>query len=143
VLQHSALDRETGEQAKQCLLLCENKLSSEQLATATRKGATADLESVVTELQVDLAQPLPSSTGPDQPVATVPAANDQLVEPLTPREMEVLRLIAKGLTNQQIADQLIIAIGTVKSYTAEIYGKLQVNNRTQAVTRAQDINLLD
>jgi LuxR family maltose regulon positive regulatory protein len=64
------------------------------------------------------------------------------VEPLSDRELEVLRLVAAGLTNAQIADRLFIAVSTVKSHTNSIYGKLGVQNRTQAVARAQELSLL-
>jgi LuxR family maltose regulon positive regulatory protein len=65
-----------------------------------------------------------------------------LVEPLTGRELEVLALMADGLTNRQIADRLFIARGTVKAHAASIYGKLGVHNRTHAVTRAQELEIL-
>ena len=65
-----------------------------------------------------------------------------LVEPLTAREIELLRLVAAGLSNQEIAEKLVIAIGTVKAHTASIYGKLEVRSRTQAVARARDLGLL-
>jgi LuxR family maltose regulon positive regulatory protein len=70
------------------------------------------------------------------------ASTTQLVEPLSEREIEVLRLIASGLSNQEIADALVIALGTVKAHSSSIYGKLGVRNRAQAVTRAQELNLL-
>jgi LuxR family maltose regulon positive regulatory protein len=73
-----------------------------------------------------------------QPVATV----DQLVEQLTPREMEVLLLIAAGDSNQEIAEKLVITVRTVKKHTSNIYGKLYVNNRIQAVARARELDLL-
>jgi LuxR family maltose regulon positive regulatory protein len=50
-----------------------------------------------------------------------------MVDPLTERELEVLQLIADGLTNQEIADELVVALGTVKAHTASIYGKLEVH----------------
>jgi LuxR family maltose regulon positive regulatory protein len=65
-----------------------------------------------------------------------------LVEPLSERELEVLRLIAAGLSNQQIAEQLVIAVSTVKSHINHIYGKLEVKSRTQAVARGQALGLL-
>lgn len=65
-----------------------------------------------------------------------------LVEPLTDRELEVLQLLCDGCTNQQIADELVIAVSTVKKHAGNIYGKLDVNNRTQAVLRAQELDLL-
>jgi LuxR family maltose regulon positive regulatory protein len=64
------------------------------------------------------------------------------VEQLTAREQEILQLIATGLTNQQIADELILSAGTVKWYTAQIYGKLSVSSRTQALARARELALL-
>jgi len=65
-----------------------------------------------------------------------------LIEPLTPREVEVLRLIAAGLMNQEIANQLFISVATVKRHITNIYSKLGVSHRTQALTRAQELSLL-
>jgi predicted ATPase/DNA-binding CsgD family transcriptional regulator len=61
---------------------------------------------------------------------------------LTAREREILRLIAAGMTNPQIATQLVIGASTVKTHTLKIYRKLEVNNRTQAIVRAQEVGLL-
>jgi LuxR family maltose regulon positive regulatory protein len=69
-------------------------------------------------------------------------ARTDLVESLTPRELEVLQLIAMGRTNPEIARQLIVAPGTVKAHTASIYRKLDVANRTEAVARARQLGLL-
>jgi len=65
-----------------------------------------------------------------------------LVEPLTPRELEVLRLIAAGDSNQTIADKLVITVRAVKKHTGNIYGKLNVSSRTQAIARARQLALL-
>lgn len=65
-----------------------------------------------------------------------------LVEPLSERERQVLRLVAAGLSNREIADELVVAVSTVKSHTNHIYGKLGVKSRTQAVARAQELGLL-
>jgi LuxR family maltose regulon positive regulatory protein len=78
----------------------------------------------------------------DAEAEIVPAAMASLVEPLTEREVEVLRLIVAGLTNAEIADELYIAISTVKSHVNHIYGKLAVEHRTQAVIKAQELVLL-
>ncbi len=59
------------------------------------------------------------------------------------RELEILRLIADGLSNQEIADKCFLAFSTVKWYIREIYSKLQVGSRTQAVARAREMKLLD
>jgi LuxR family maltose regulon positive regulatory protein len=65
-----------------------------------------------------------------------------LVEQLTPREMEVLELLAVGDSNQTIADKLVITVRTVKKHTSNIYGKLGANSRTQAVAWARELGLL-
>jgi len=65
-----------------------------------------------------------------------------LVEQLTSREVEVLGLLAIGASNQDIADMLVITVRTVKKHTGNIYGKLNVNSRIQAVTRARELGLL-
>ncbi|MGD9099891.1 MAG: LuxR C-terminal-related transcriptional regulator, partial [Anaerolineae bacterium] len=65
-----------------------------------------------------------------------------LVEPLTRRELEVLRLIGEGLSNQEIAARLFVTLSTVKKHSSNVYGKLGVRSRTQAVARAQELGLL-
>jgi LuxR family maltose regulon positive regulatory protein len=65
-----------------------------------------------------------------------------LAEPLSDREREVLALIAKGLSNRDIAERLYISLSTVKSHTASIYGKLGVHSRTEAVARANAWGIL-
>jgi ATP/maltotriose-dependent transcriptional regulator MalT len=65
-----------------------------------------------------------------------------LVEPLSPRELDVLHFMAIGNTNQEIARQLVIAPGTVKAHTASIYRKLDVANRMEAVARARQLGIL-
>jgi LuxR family maltose regulon positive regulatory protein len=65
-----------------------------------------------------------------------------LVEPLSEREIEVLRLIAEGWKYQEIAERLVVSINTVRHHTRHVYGKLNVNNRTQAIGRAKELNLL-
>lgn len=69
-------------------------------------------------------------------------ANQNLPEPLSQRELEVLRLIALGKTNPEIAQALVVARGTVKAHAASIYRKLNVTNRTEAVARAQQSGIL-
>ena len=65
-----------------------------------------------------------------------------LIEPLSPRELEVLQLISQGLSNQEIADRLFLALSTVKGYTRTLFDKLQVQRRTEAVARARELGLL-
>lgn len=66
----------------------------------------------------------------------------ELVEPLSEREIEVLQLIAEGLTNREIAKNLYLSLNTVKVHTRNIYGKLGVNNRTQALAKGRSLGLL-
>jgi LuxR family maltose regulon positive regulatory protein len=77
----------------------------------------------------------------DKEIGSNPASLQPLIEPLTGRELEVLRLLAEGLSNQEIADQLIVALGTIKTHTASLYRKLDVTSRTQAVRRAKELGL--
>jgi len=65
-----------------------------------------------------------------------------LVEPLSERELEVLRLIASGCSNAEICARLVIALGTVKRHINNIYGKLGAQNRTQAINKARQEGLL-
>jgi ATP/maltotriose-dependent transcriptional regulator MalT len=85
----------------------------------------------------DLDAPAVSAEEPTSVTLTAP-----LDEPLSRRELEVLHLIAYGLSNQQIAAQLAITEGTVKRHTSNIYGKLGVRSRTQALARSRLLNLL-
>ena len=67
---------------------------------------------------------------------------DTLIEPLSQRELDVLRLIAKGLSNREISERLFLALSTVKGHTRIIFDKLQVQRRTEAVARARELGLL-
>jgi LuxR family maltose regulon positive regulatory protein len=72
----------------------------------------------------------------------VAAAPQPLVEPLSERELEVLRLIAAGYSNQEIAQELVVAVSTVKKHISNTFGKLAVGKRTQAVAKARELGLL-
>ncbi|MFN8495372.1 MAG: LuxR C-terminal-related transcriptional regulator [Caldilineaceae bacterium] len=71
-----------------------------------------------------------------------PAGVEPLLEPLSERELAVLRLMAAGLKNQTIADELVVVLGTVKAHINHIYQKLGVENRVQAIERARALHLL-
>ncbi|MCU0487601.1 MAG: LuxR C-terminal-related transcriptional regulator [Anaerolineales bacterium] len=77
----------------------------------------------------------------EQPSAPV-AGSTSLIEPLSPRELEVLGLIALGLSNQEICKRLFLALDTVKGHNRRIFEKLQVKRRTEAVVRARELGLI-
>ena len=76
------------------------------------------------------------------PPTPQPETQSHLIEPLSDRELEILRLLADGLTNQEIAQRLVLALGTIKTHNYNIFSKLGVKNRGQAVRRARELNLL-
>jgi LuxR family maltose regulon positive regulatory protein len=88
------------------------------------------------EKEIDRALVALASRSPSLPVSQA------LVEPLSARELEVLRLIASGKSNAEVARALVIAISTVKTHTNSIFSKLQVTSRTQAIARAREMQLL-
>ena len=67
---------------------------------------------------------------------------ESVVEPLSQRELEVLRLVGQGLSNRQISERLFLALSTVKGHNRIIFSKLMVQNRTGAVARARELGLL-
>jgi LuxR family transcriptional regulator, maltose regulon positive regulatory protein len=79
---------------------------------------------------------------PDDSLRLTAPASQPLVEPLTDRELEVLQLIAQGLSNREISERLFLALITVKGHNRNIFRKLQVRRRTEAVARARELGLL-
>jgi LuxR family maltose regulon positive regulatory protein len=73
---------------------------------------------------------------------TQTGTSEELIEPLSQRELDVLQLLAQGSSNKEVARQLFISVPTVKWHTSNIYGKLGVRNRTQAVAKARALGLL-
>jgi LuxR family maltose regulon positive regulatory protein len=103
-------------------------MSDADFRAACERGTTLDFNAVVAGL---LNEPAPR-----------PPASQGLVEPLSGRELEVLRLIAEGLSNAEIAQKLYLSIATVKVHVRNIFGKLEVGSRTQAVAQAQKLHLM-
>ncbi len=133
IASHPASSSEIREQARQALP-----------AQRETPHSADDLPGLVAQVQSWLSTPLAAGSTPPEPVAVAesPAHPSPLVEPLTEREVEVLQLMAEGLTNPEIAERLIIATGTVKYYTGRIYGKLGVRNRVEAVAQGRELKLL-
>jgi LuxR family maltose regulon positive regulatory protein len=73
---------------------------------------------------------------------TIKNLKSEMVEPLSERELEVLRLVAQGLSNREISERLFLAVNTVKGHNQKIFDKLQVQSRTEAVARARELGLL-
>jgi DNA-binding NarL/FixJ family response regulator len=144
VLNHPGSEEDVREQAQRLLDQQRREMDQDLFASASDQGRNQRLEAVVDAALQDLAsmeRQGVSLRGREE--SALPVASQPLVEPLTPRELEVLHLIAGGRTNKQIAGELILSVGTVKYYTSHIYGKLGVASRTQAVARARELGMLD
>ena len=118
------------------VFLDEGKPMQKLLAALSRTVAGSERDDITRLLE---AFPVGQKPGAGPLVAS---KADPLVEPLTARELEVLQLIATGDSNQTIAEKLVITVSAVKKHTGNIFGKLNVNSRTQAVARARSIELL-
>jgi len=108
-----------------------HQLGQDVYEAAWERGCAQNLEEVIETLLGEREVPV------------LRAADHQaLLEPLSEREREVLALLAEGLSNREIAEQLVLSVGTVKVHTRNIYSKLNVNSRTQAIVEAARLNLL-
>jgi predicted ATPase/DNA-binding CsgD family transcriptional regulator len=133
VLHHPSSWKLTKDAAERLLLGPKEILAPHLFSTAITRASASPLEEVVEALlRGERYVPAPEPN----------LENASLIEPLSERELEVLRLMAAGLSNQEIARQLTVALSTVKVHAGNIYGKLNVNSRTQAVARARELNLL-
>ena len=116
------------------------------LTEAARQGSmpdyTAKLLAIYHEDERGHQEKSTSPSPRPLPEPEVPPAQVMLIEPLSQRELEVLRLVAQGLSNREIGEQLFLALSTVKGYNRPIFGKLQVQRRTEAVARARQLGLL-
>jgi LuxR family transcriptional regulator, maltose regulon positive regulatory protein len=98
--------------------------------------------SVLERLSGDLCDAVTGRTGSQRLLEWVERADLFLVEPLSEREREVLRLLAAGKPNQEIAQELVVSLHTVKKHATHVLGKLGATNRTEATARARELGLL-
>ena len=111
-------------------------------ARGEETAAAPGLEATVDDLLVELDALAAPAEGVEMEEGGGPDAQS-LPEPLSERELEVLQLIAAGLKNREIAEELYIALSTVKSHIKNIYGKMGVSNRVQATSRARELHLIE
>jgi len=119
-------------------------VSSEEMAGAVRKVAAGEalIQSRLTRKVLAEFSRLASSP-PGRRPSSRPATDAQsLPAPLTERELEVLQALARGLSNREIAGQLVITEGTVKNHVSNLIDKLGVRDRTQAVLKGQELGLI-
>lgn len=128
IAHHEASNRYSRTRAKHLLAGLEASLVQTEFAEAAARGQALNLEAAAA-----LVEPF---------AIAQPGMNQPLIDPLSQRELEVLALIAAGLTNQEIADQLYIGISTVKKHVNRIYSKLDVTHRAQAVAAARTMKIL-
>ncbi len=133
--------------AGRAYLLKERVSDPEQLVGAIREvargGSVIDpkvVETLVAALGAVTPEAEPAATA-EQRAAT--SAKGGLAEPLTERELEVLRLVADGDSNQDIARKLVVSLATVKTHINHIFGKLDAESRVQVVARARTLGLLE
>jgi DNA-binding NarL/FixJ family response regulator len=100
-----------------------------------KANGVQELDSVVALVRELLKRPLTDA-------APLEITQQGLFEPLSERELEILGLLADGLTNEEIAQRLTLVVGTVKAHNHHIFGKLGVKNRVQAITRARELGLV-
>jgi LuxR family maltose regulon positive regulatory protein len=97
---------------------------------------------IAPEFTKQLLVAFPLAESEDTTLSKTKTPKSELVEPLSEREIEVLQLIAEGLTNQEVASRLYLAVSTVKVHTRNIYGKLGAHHRADAVARARALGIL-
>jgi DNA-binding CsgD family transcriptional regulator len=142
ILRHPASDRETGDRARSLLDRCAAALAPSVYVAATQGRQTIDLAAISAALQAAVGGARMERAAGQEPVPVSLLPSTALAEPLTERELAVLRLIADGCSNREISDRLIISLGTTKWYVSQIFGKLGVHSRTQVILRARAISIL-
>jgi predicted ATPase/DNA-binding CsgD family transcriptional regulator len=144
LLDHPSSNQSTLHRLEELLSRCRSLLSPTEFEAALERGKQTLLEDTAKGL---VQQDVPVLT---ENKVTHSTANNEavlkpaqtLIEPLSERELEIMRFLANGLSNQEIADKLVLTIGTIKTHNNHIFSKMGVKNRTQAVLYARQLNLI-
>lgn len=142
-VQHPHAEPETIEHARLHLKRIEGQVKPEAHQQAVERGTALTLDDAIHENQSVIAHARMQPPGKLQKAGAQRTQNQNLIEPLSEREMEVLTLLVDGMTNREIADHLIVAEGTIKTHNHNIFSKLGVRNRLRAVMRARELGLVD
>jgi ATP/maltotriose-dependent transcriptional regulator MalT len=120
-----------------------SELPPAAFTAAVQRGEASNLETMVLALRMHLAA-LDQETNTSVRDASdySPAENQPLIEPLSERELEILQLLADGLNSREVAQRLVLSVGTIRWYLKQIYGKLNAHSRSQAIARARQLKLL-
>lgn len=126
VTNHTASSADAHARAAQVMNQLETQLFADDLTTQLLFRSQEDLTDLASHYMIRLT----------------PLATGTFINPLSKREVEVVRLVATGMTNKEIADQLVLSVGTIKRHVYNISAKLDARNRTHAVERARELSLL-
>ena len=113
-----------------------------RLAQLLAQIAKLQVESRIKSYAQRLLAQMTPGQAPTEDVQPGTRTLQPLIEPLSERELRVLQLVASGMSNRETAQELYVTVGTIKKHLNNIFGKLGVNSRTQAVARARELNLL-
>ena len=141
VVQEHVASREQGDFIR--IFIDEGMPMAELLSEAAAQGIMPDYtQKLLAVFEAEKPKSEDKSYLPALPAAAPPLSTPLLIEPLSQRELEVLQLMAKGLSNHEISQRLFLALNTVKGHNQKIFGKLEVQRRTEAVARARELGLL-
>ena len=135
-------DPETHQYVRPRLEAYQADMKPEVYARAVQAGESTDLDTLIQGLWAEFSRQTEPAAQGAAPQARPSSGSLSLVEELSARELEVLASVAAGLSNQEIARKLVVTVGTVKKHVHNIFGKLQVSSRTQAVARARELGIL-
>jgi ATP/maltotriose-dependent transcriptional regulator MalT len=110
-------------------------VTPEVFTRAVTRGKTRNLDSILKAVLAELQQEIEADRRTNH-------IQRSLDDPLTARELEILRLIADGISTEQVAQKLYLSVQTIRWYLKQIYGKLDVHGRVEAIVRARELHLI-